>query len=55
MHHASVAELAPDVIRIHFIGDERLQPLMPPSPHAHLRADTWKDIDAFVRARLGGD
>ena len=53
MHHASVAELAPDVFRIHFIGDDRLKPLMPPSPHAHVRADTWEDIDAFVRARLG--
>jgi hypothetical protein len=52
MHHASVAELAPDVFRIHFVGDDRLKPLMPPSPHAHLRADHWRDIDAFVRARL---
>jgi len=52
MHHASVAELAPDVFRIHFVGDDRLKPLMPPSPHAHLHADTWRDIDAFIRARL---
>ena len=52
MHHASVAELAPDVFRIHFVGDDRLKPLLPPSPHAHLRADTWQEIDAFVRARL---
>jgi hypothetical protein len=52
IHHASVAELAPDVFRIHFVGDDRLKPLMPPSPHAHLRADTWRDIDAFIRARL---
>jgi len=54
MHHASVAELAPDVVRIHFVGDERLRPLMPPSPHAHLRADDWKEVEAFVRARLEG-
>ena len=53
IHHASVAEHAPDVFRIHFIGDERLKPLMPPSEHAHLRADTWRDVDAFIRARLG--
>ena len=52
MHHASVAELAPDVFRIHFVGDERLKPLMPTSPHAHLRADNWSEIDAFIRARL---
>jgi hypothetical protein len=54
LHHASVAELAPDVVRIHFVGDERLRPLMPPSPHAHLRADDWAEIAAFVRARLEG-
>jgi hypothetical protein len=28
-HHASVAELAPDVFRIHLVGDERLKPLLP--------------------------
>jgi hypothetical protein len=52
MHHASVAELAPEVFRIHFIGDERLKPLLPPSPHAHLRAETWRDADGFIRAKL---
>jgi hypothetical protein len=55
IHHASVAELAPDVFRIHFVGDDRLKPLMPSSPHAHLRADTWRDIDAFIRATLCKD
>jgi len=53
MHHASVAELAPHVFRIHFAGDERLKPLMPPSEHAHLKAENWNEIAAFVRARLG--
>jgi hypothetical protein len=53
MHHASVAELAPEVFRIHFVGDERLKPLMPASPDAHLRVDNWNEIDAFIRARLG--
>ena len=53
MHHASVAELAPDVFRIHFVGDDRLKPLMPPSAHAHLRADSWNEIDAFIREKLG--
>jgi hypothetical protein len=51
-HHASVAELAPDVFRIHLIGDERLKPLLPVSPHAHLRAETWRDADTFIRAKL---
>ncbi|HXM00573.1 MAG TPA: hypothetical protein VN932_11630 [Rhizomicrobium sp.] len=51
-HLASAAESAPDVFRIHLIGDERLKPLLPPSPHAHLRAETWRDAGAFIRARL---
>jgi hypothetical protein len=51
-HHASVAEAAPDVFRIHLIGDERLKPLLPPSSHAHLRADNWLQADSFIRAKL---
>jgi hypothetical protein len=51
-HHASVADAAPDVFRIHLIGDERLKPLLPPSLHAHLRADNWRDADRFIRAKL---
>jgi hypothetical protein len=51
-HHASVAETAPDVFRIHLIGDERLKALLPPSPHAHLRAENWREADRFIRAKL---
>jgi len=51
-HHASVAEAAPDVFRIHLIGDERLKPLLPVSPHAHLRAETWAAAHAFILDRL---
>ncbi|HEY2032617.1 MAG TPA: hypothetical protein VGH02_02895 [Rhizomicrobium sp.] len=52
LHHASVVEGSPDVFRIHLIGDERLKPLLPPSEHAHLRAETWRDADAFIRVKL---
>lgn len=51
-HLASVAETAPDVFRIHLIGDERLKPLLPTSPHAHLRADTWNEAGRFILAKL---
>ena len=51
-HLASVAEIAPGVVRIHFIGDERLKPLLPPAEHAHLRADHWHEIETFIRERL---
>jgi hypothetical protein len=53
-HLASAAESAPEVFRIHLIGDERLKPLLPPSPHAHLRAEDWREAGAFIRARLPG-
>jgi hypothetical protein len=51
-HHASVAELAPDVWRIHYVADTRLRPFMPTSAHAHVRAQTWREADAFIRERL---
>lgn len=51
-HLASVAETEPEVLRIQLIGDARLKPLLPPSEHAHLRADSWRDAGAFIHARL---
>jgi hypothetical protein len=51
-HLESVAEMAPDVFRIHLIGDERLKRLLPPSPHAHLRAENWREAERFIRAKL---
>jgi FMN phosphatase YigB (HAD superfamily) len=51
-HLASAAELAPDVVRIHLIGDRRLRPLQPISPHAHFRADTWDNAADFIRGHL---
>jgi hypothetical protein len=51
-HLASAAELAPDVTRIHLIGDERLKPLLPPAEHAHLRARDWNEAHDFIVARL---
>lgn len=51
-HLASAAELAPDVTRIHLIGDERLKPLLPPAEHAHFRAESWNEARDFISARL---
>ncbi|MBU6442639.1 MAG: hypothetical protein KGR48_01915 [Alphaproteobacteria bacterium] len=51
-HLAHAAETAPQVFRIHLVGDERLKPLMPPAPAAHLRAEDWRAAEAFIRARL---
>jgi hypothetical protein len=49
---ASAAMAAPDVFRIHLIGDERLKPLLPPAAGAHLRAEHWPQAEAFIAAKL---
>jgi hypothetical protein len=51
-HLKAVAESAPKVFRIHMIGDERLKPLLPASEHAHLRAESWAEAEAFIRSKL---
>lgn len=51
-HLASAAEHAPEVIRIHLIGDNRLKLLLPPAPNAHARIDDWAEAQAFICARL---
>jgi hypothetical protein len=52
---SSVAQAAPDVFRIHLIGDERLKVLQPPCSDAHLRADNWREADIFIRERLAAE
>jgi hypothetical protein len=53
-HLASVSEHAPEVVRIHLIGDEKLKALLPPAPHAHARIDDWSEARAFIFAKLDG-
>jgi hypothetical protein len=50
---ASAAQHAPDVTRIHLIGDDRLKPLLPAAETAHYRAEGWKDAQAFIVSKLG--
>ncbi|MEI9932372.1 MAG: hypothetical protein WDM89_17985 [Rhizomicrobium sp.] len=49
---ASAADHAPDVALIHLVGDERLKPLLAPSPLAHHYAENWKSAESFIRERL---
>jgi hypothetical protein len=49
---ASAADAAPDILRIHLIGDDRLKPLLPPAEQAHLRAEHWRDAGQFIAAKL---
>jgi len=49
---ASSAEAAPEIWRIHLIGDDRLKPLLPPAAHAHLRAEDWAEAYRFIDEKL---
>jgi hypothetical protein len=49
---ASAAEHAPTVTRIHLVGDTRLKPLLPPSPHANFYAADWPAAAAFIQSHL---
>jgi hypothetical protein len=51
-HLESSAQHAPDVTRIHLIGDDRLKPLLPAAEHAHFRAEGWKDAEVFISSKL---
>lgn len=51
-HHADVARLAANVMRIHFVGHARLARLVGPAPDCHMRADAWPDIVAAIERDL---
>lgn len=53
-HLTSAAEHAPEIIRIHLIGDDRLKPLMPLAADANHRAENWRDAAAFIAKQLDG-
>jgi hypothetical protein len=53
-HHASVASVTPHVQRLHFVADTRLASLVPPSPHAHARIDTWPEAAIWIRQAISG-
>lgn len=45
---ASAAECAPDVMRIHLVGDDRLKGLLAPSSHANFYAKDWAAAGAYI-------
>jgi hypothetical protein len=51
-HLSSAAEVAPQVWRIHLIGDERLKPLLPPAKDAHFHAPDWPAATRFIEGHL---
>ncbi len=52
IHHQSVAEHAPQVWRLHMIAEPRVAAHIPPSPHAHVRIDDWREATAWILARF---
>jgi hypothetical protein len=51
-HHESVAELAPEVWRLHMIAEPRIAAIRPPAPHAHARIDEWDQAVPWILQRL---
>jgi len=51
-HLESCARHAPEVIRIHLVGDERLKGLLPPCAQAHHNAADWRAAGAFIESHL---
>ena len=52
-HHESVSLHAPDVHRIQFIEDPRLENLVGTAQHSHHRTETWSDAEQIIRGILG--
>lgn len=52
IHHASVAEHAPDVHRLHMVAEPAIAATIPPAPDAHARIDEWDMAADWVLARL---
>lgn len=53
LHHESVASIAPDVNRLHFVADPRIQKLVPSCPDAHARFTAWDEALPYALATLG--
>lgn len=56
-HHNSAAEVAPELIRLHFCGEPQLAPLIAcahQAGHAHARIDDWASALPWLLARLEG-
>ncbi len=51
-NHASVAELAPEVWRLHFVGEPEMAPHVPLCTDAHVRIDDWTNAERWITAKL---
>jgi len=51
-NHASVADVAPQVWRLHMVGEPALAPHIPDAPGAHARIDRWADAERWIAGRI---
>ena len=51
-HHHSVAQEAPDVWRLHLVGEPAIADKIAPAKHAHARIDDWAAAQDWILARL---
>lgn len=51
-HHHSVMEAAPDVWRLHMVGEPMIAGLVKDARHAHARIDDWTQAAAWILARM---
>ena len=51
-HHKSVAAEAPQVWRLHMVGEPAIADKVPPARHAHARIDGWTAALEWILARL---
>lgn len=54
-HHHSVATEAPEVWRLHMVGEPAIAGKIAPAPHAHARIDDWTAARDWILARLAED
>ncbi len=52
VHHASVAQHAPGVHRLHMVSEPSLAPNIPPAPDAHIRLDDWQVAERWIAERF---
>lgn len=52
VHHQSVADLAPEVWRLHMVSEPQLAAGIAPAPAAHARIDDWQEAQAWIEARF---
>jgi hypothetical protein len=53
-HHDSVATHAPDVWRLHMVGEPRLAGAIKPNANAHARIDDWPTATGWILDRFAG-